>query len=890
MILNQSIKKKMNKQINIRKSISFLMSMLMFLGMIPFSTGIAYAEERNSITSLDKLQAKEYIYMGVQGSGLQGAGKEIKWRVLDKNANNGNTDGLFLLSEELLGSGSNGGVEYYKSFSFSRIKWKKSDAKEWCKEFSGETSGTKTSFDNRELDAILSTNKSDEEYIQTSGYMVVFEEENNILNGDKVFFLSAKEADKIYFTNMDERKAEYDGVAKGWWLRSSSSPNPGIVNENGELNTRSKDNPLPARPAFNLEKSKVMYISPAEDGKNRDEVGALEKVEPTNTTEWKLTLKDSERGSFTASKSKQDGMEVTINYDNAKTGENEYLSAVVTDELNTEIKYYGRIKHLKEDSDKEGIAKIDLNGKFENRDKLFVFNEQYNGDKKTDYSSDRKEIEGISVKKFYNVLLSVNDSTMGELTQASVPNVEDGTDITTNENQLTVGNTVVTANPNQGYRFKEWKDVPTNGKVTNHILVIAVFEAAPQQPEKYTVTVTSNNETMGTVSKSKVENIAKDIMISANGKELTVGTEKITATAKSGYRFKEWTGIPTTGKISGNITVIAVFEAAPQQPEKYTVTVKSNNETMGTVSKSKVENIAKDTMISKSGNELTVGTEKITATAKSGYRFKEWTGIPTNGTVTGNVAVTAVFEKKISGGKHSSDKDKDKRRYPIEKGKMNHGTVTVKSEGGYGEEITITAEPDRGYEVDKIKVTDDSGKDIEVTEKKGDKYTFSMPRRKVTVEATFKKIERPSNNNGQNPNDYMQKQKEVKTTVFTVGSNMVKYTVSGETQHASERQIDAKPFIRNGRVMVPIRYVAESLGMKVMWNKQSKIVTLQDKERKVEIVTNSKKIVVNGKEYVSDVAPVIENGRTYLSISNIGKVSGANMTWNNQSKQVSITK
>ena len=807
MILNQSIKKKMNKQINIRKSISFLMSMLMFLGMIPFSTGIAYAEERNSITSLDKLQAKEYIYMGVQGSGLQGAGKEIKWRVLDKNANNGNTDGLFLLSEELLGSGSNGGVEYYKSFSFSRIKWKKSDAKEWCKEFSGETSGTKTSFDNRELDAILSTNKSDEEYIQTSGYMVVFEEENNILNGDKVFFLSAKEADKIYFTNMDERKAEYDGVAKGWWLRSSSSPNPGIVNENGELNTRSKDNPLPARPAFNLEKSKVMYISPAEDGKNRDEVGALEKVEPTNTTEWKLTLKDSERGSFTASKSKQDGMEVTINYDNAKTGENEYLSAVVTDELNTEIKYYGRIKHLKEDSDKEGIAKIDLNGKFENRDKLFVFNEQYNGDKKTDYSSDRKEIEGISVKKFYNVLLSVNDSTMGELTQASVPNVEDGTNITANKNQLTVGNDVVIANP------------------------------------------------------------------------------------KSGYRFKDWTGIPKNGKVTGNITVTAVFESAPQPPqEKYTVTVKSNNETMGTVSKGKVENIAKDTMISKSGNELTVGTEKITATAKSGYRFKDWTGIPTNGTVTGNVAVTAVFEKKISGGKHSSDKDKDKRRYPIEKGKMNHGTITVESEGRYGEEITITAEPDRGYEVDKIKVTDNSGKDIEVTEKKGDKYTFSMPRRKVTVEATFKKIERPSNNNGQNPNDYMQKQKEVKTTVFTVGSNMVKYTVSGETQHASERQIDAKPFIRNGRVMVPIRYVAESLGMKVMWNKQSKIVTLQDKERKVEIVTNSKKIVVNGKEYVSDVAPVIENGRTYLSISNIGKVSGANMTWNNQSKQVSITK
>ncbi len=807
MILDQSIKKKTNKQINIRKSVSFLMSMLMFLGMIPFSTGIAYAEERNGITSLDKLEAKEYIYMGVQGSGLKGAGKEIKWRVLDKNTNNETTDGLFLLSEELLGSGNDGGVKFDDSvLSIKPKKWKDSAAKTWCKEFSGETQGEKTSLDDRELDAILSTNKSDK-YYTSKGTTVEFPKADHILNGDKVFFLSAEEADETYFKSMNERKAKYNGEVKEWWLRSYSSSNPSIVNKNGEVNEGSAFYSKAARPAFNLEKSKVMYISPAEDGKNRDEVGALEKVPSTNTTEWKLTLKDDTRSSFEVKSHWETRMEVTIKYAGAKTGTNEYLSAVVTDESNTEIKYYGRIKHLKEDSDKEGIAKIDLNGKFENRDKLFVFNEQYNGDKKTDYSSDRKEIEGISVKKFYNVLLSVNDSTMGELTQASVPNVEDGTNITANKNQLTVGNDVVTANPKSGYRFKDWTGIPTNKKVTEHILVTAVFGPAPQPPQ-----------------------------------------------------------------------------------DKYTVTVKSNNETMGTVSKSKVENIAKDTMISKSGNELTVGTEKITATAKSGYRFKDWTGIPTNGTVTGNVAVTAVFEKKISGGKHSSDKDKDKRRYPIEKGKMNHGTITVESEGRYGEEITITAEPDRGYEVDKIKVTDDSGKDIEVTEKKGDKYTFSMPRRKVTVEATFKKIERPSNNNGQNPNDYMQKQKEVKTTVFTVGSNMVKYTVSGETQHASERQIDAKPFIRNGRVMVPIRYVAESLGMKVMWNKQSKIVTLQDKERKVEIVTNSKKIVVNGKEYVSDVAPVIENGRTYLSISNIGKVSGANMTWNNQSKQVSITK
>ena len=719
---------------------------------------------------------------------------------MDKNANNGNPDGLFLLSEELLGSGNDGGVEYHKGFSFSKIEWKDSTAKKWCKEFSGEEPRAITSLKPEELAAVLSTDKSDGKY-KSKGTTVVFPKADHILNGDKVFFLSAEEADKIYFESMDERKAKYNGEVKEWWLRSYSSSNPSIVNKNGEVNEGSAFYSKAARPAFNLEKSKVMYISPAEDGKNKNEVGALEKVASTNTTEWKLTLKDSARGSFTASKSKQHGMEVTINYDNAKTGTNEYLSAVVTDKSNTEIKYYGRIEKL-ENGNENGTVEIDLNGKFEDGDKLFVFNEQYNGDKKTDYSSDRKEIEGISVKKFHTVYVSSNDTVKGTVTSGSVPNVEDDTHIEANENELKVGSTIVVANE------------------------------------------------------------------------------------KPGYRFKEWTGIPEDGKVTDTITIVAVFEEIPQ--EKYTVTVQSNDETMGTVSKDKVEHIVKDTMISAVGHELLVGTEKITATAKPGYRFKEWTGIPADGKVTRNITVKAVFEDR--GSKDSSNKDKDRQKYIIEKEKMNHGTVTVKSEGRYGEEITIIAEPDRGYEVDKIKVTDDSGKDIEVTEKKENSYAFSMPRRKVTVEATFKKIERPSNNNGQNPNDYMQKQKEIKTTVFTVGSNMVKYTVIGETQHVSERQIDAKPFIQDGRTMIPIRYVAESLGMKVMWNKQSKIVTLQDEERKVEIVTNGKKIVVNGKEYVSDVAPVIENGRTYLSISNIGKVSGAKVTWNPQSKLVSVTK
>ena len=53
-----------------------------------------------------------------------------------------------------------------------------------------------------------------------------------------------------------------------------------------------------------------------------------------------------------------------------------------------------------------------------------------------------------------------------------------------------------------------------------------------------------------------------------------------------------------------------------------------------------------------------------------------------------------------------------------------------------GDTVTITVEPDEGYELDTLTVTDKNGKEIEVTEKDG-KYTFEMPASKVTVEATF---------------------------------------------------------------------------------------------------------------------------------------------------------
>lgn len=72
---------------------------------------------------------------------------------------------------------------------------------------------------------------------------------------------------------------------------------------------------------------------------------------------------------------------------------------------------------------------------------------------------------------------------------------------------------------------------------------------------------------------------------------------------------------------------------------------------------------------------------------------------------------------------------------------VSHGDVEVwPEEAKMTTTVTITALPDEGYEVDEVIVTDENGKELTVTEKGDDKYTFAMPNGDVTIEVTFRPI------------------------------------------------------------------------------------------------------------------------------------------------------
>ena len=140
-------------------------------------------------------------------------------------------------------------------------------------------------------------------------------------------------------------------------------------------------------------------------------------------------------------------------------------------------------------------------------------------------------------------------------------------------------------------------------------------------------------------------------------------------------------------------------------------------------------------------------------------------------------------------------------------------------------------------------------------------------------------------------------QKPVKTNLvkleskLVIGSKEMVKSVDGVEQKIN---MDIAPFIEGNRTMLPIRFVAESLGFNVQWDKESRTVILIDKENVVKIPVDTNQIIVNGKVYESDVKPVIRNNRTMLPIANIARAlglkDGTDIIWNAATKEVKINR
>lgn len=111
----------------------------------------------------------------------------------------------------------------------------------------------------------------------------------------------------------------------------------------------------------------------------------------------------------------------------------------------------------------------------------------------------------------------------------------------------------------------------------------------------------------------------------------------------------------------------------------------------------------------------------------------------------------------------------------------------------------------------------------------------------------------------------------------------IKVTINNEN-----RNYTSPPLIVNQRVLVPMRNIFEDLGAGVTWNPVDKTITATKGSDTLILQLNTTKAILNGTEIQLSEAPTIIKGKTMVPVRFIAESLGVTVNWDRATKTVAI--
>lgn len=90
--------------------------------------------------------------------------------------------------------------------------------------------------------------------------------------------------------------------------------------------------------------------------------------------------------------------------------------------------------------------------------------------------------------------------------------------------------------------------------------------------------------------------------------------------------------------------------------------------------------------------------------------------------------------------------------------------------------------------------------------------------------------------------------------------------------------------MKDNRVTLPVRVVAEGLGGKADWNEKTREVTLTHGKNVVVMTIGKKAYTVNGVKKTMDTVPRISKNRTYLPMRFVSEALGVKVQWDEKNR------
>lgn len=275
--------------------------------------------------------------------------------------------------------------------------------------------------------------------------------------------------------------------------------------------------------------------------------------------------------------------------------------------------------------------------------------------------------------------------------------VDDGTTVITSDDT-----TAIIVKDGKAYTYDTLKDAVAAADKETTILLV-------KQPEDQEVMIPNGkNPTFKPLDDNMEIEMGKIPVVDESGNKL-----EITDEGKLEHANVPVTGVTldkTSLSLTAGDTATLTATVAPENATNKAVTWRSDNDAVATV-----DSNGKVTAVSS-------GTATITATAG------------------GKEAACTVYVTTYSSGGGSSDNDAPTYSITLSKNVTGGEVKPNRRYAEEGETVTVTVDPDKGYELDELVVTDRKGNELKLTDKGNGKFTFKMPASRVEIEVSFKQI------------------------------------------------------------------------------------------------------------------------------------------------------
>lgn len=103
-----------------------------------------------------------------------------------------------------------------------------------------------------------------------------------------------------------------------------------------------------------------------------------------------------------------------------------------------------------------------------------------------------------------------------------------------------------------------------------------------------------------------------------------------------------------------------------------------------------------------------------------------------------------------------------------------------------------------------------------------------------------------------------------------------------------ELKFDIPPVIKEGRTLIPVRAISEGFGAEVLWNQEEQKVTIIKDGKEIILQIGSKVAYVDGVEVEIDTYPEILNNRTIVPLRFIAETLGLIVEWDGETETIEI--